>query len=460
MAGSHCRYATAVFLRRNSIAFAIPRICSILCNQGAGFAFRNHITAFEQTLIFVRELMNPIRHAPRLSVVALILSAALAGCGDKSKAQGAGGGMPPPEVATVTVAATPLTIFTELPGRLEASRVAQVRARVPGIVLKRTYKEGTDVKAGATLFRIDPASYQASYDSAEAALARAEANLTQTSLKVQRYKPLVETNAISKQEYDDAFAAQKQAAADVASAKAARVSARLNLGYASVESPISGRVGRAMVTEGALVGQGEATLLATVQQLDPIYVNLTQSSSEFLQLQRAMASGQLKKAGKDQAKVTLMTEDGQPYKLAGKLLFSDIAVDPSSGAVTLRAEFPNPDKLLLPGQYVRAKLEQGVRDDAIAVPQQAVQHDASGSTVMLVGTDGKVAAQPVTTGDAQGDKWLITKGLKAGDRVIVEGFQKVKPGATVKAVEWKAAQAPAAANNAKQPGADKKPEAK
>lgn len=367
--------------------------------------------------------------------------------------------MPPPEVATVTVAAAPLAITTELPGRLEASRVAQVRARVAGIVLKRTYKEGTDVKAGATLFRIDPASYQAAYDSAEAALARAEANLAQTSLTVQRYKPLVETNAISKQEYDAAVAAQKQAAADVASAKAARVNARLNLGYASVESPISGRVGRAMVTEGALVGQGEATLLATVQQLDPIYVNLTQSSSEFLQLQRAMANGQLKKAGKDQAKVTLTTEDGQPYKLAGKLLFSDIAVDPSSGAVTLRAEFPNPDKWLLPGQYVRAKLEQGVRDDAIALPQQAVQRDPSGSSVMLVGADGKVAAQPVKTGDAQGDKWVITEGLKAGDRVIVEGFQKVKPGATVKAVEWKAAQAPAA-NNAKQSGADKKPEAK
>ena len=386
--------------------------------------------------------MNPIRHAPGLSALVLTLSAALAGCGEKSaSAQAPGAGMPPPEVSVVTVAAAPLMVTTELPGRLDASRVAQVRARVPGIVQKRAYREGGDVNAGDVLFRIDPAPYQAAHDSAAAALAKAEANLTQTTLKAQRYQPLVETTAVSKQEYDDAVAAQKQAAADVAGAKAARENARLNLGYATVNSPISGRVGRAFVTEGALVGQGETTLLATVQQLDPIYVNLTQSSSEFLQLQRAMANGQLKKAGKDQAKVTLVAEDGQPYEQTGKLLFSDLSVDPSSGAVTLRAEFPNPNKVLLPGQYVRAKLEQGVNDKAITVPQQAVQRDPSGASVLLVGADDKVTVQTVKTGDAQGNTWIITEGLKAGDRVIVEGFQKIKPGAPVKTVQWKASPA-------------------
>jgi membrane fusion protein (multidrug efflux system) len=349
--------------------------------------------------------------------------------------------MPPPEVSVVTVAAAPLVVTTELPGRLDASRVAQVRARVPGIVQQRVYREGSDVKAGDVLFRVDPAPYQATYDSAAAALAKAEANHAQATLKAERYKPLVETSAVSKQEYDDTLTAQKQTAADVAAAKAARETARLNLGYATITSPISGRVGRALVTEGALVGQGEATPLATVQQLDPIYVNLTQSSSEFLQLKRAMANGQLKKAGKDQAKVTLVTEDGQPYELAGKLLFSDLSVDPSSGAVTLRAEFPNPNKMLLPGQYVRAKLEQGINNNAITVPQQAVQRDANGASVLLVGTDNNVTVQPVKTGNAQGSAWVITDGLKAGDRVIVEGFQKVHPGAPVKAVQWKASPA-------------------
>ncbi|RJG05128.1 efflux RND transporter periplasmic adaptor subunit [Noviherbaspirillum cavernae] len=381
--------------------------------------------------------MNSIHPVPRITAAVLILSA-LAACGDKGQnGQAQGGGMPPPEVSVVTVAPQRIVMSAELPGRLDASRVAQVRARVPGIVLKRVFREGSDVKAGDVLFRIDPAQYQAAYSSAEATLARAEANLAQATLKNQRYKPLVETNAVSKQEYDDTLTAQKQAAADVAAAKAARETARLNLGYATVNAPISGRVGRALVTEGALVGHNEATPLATIQQLDPIYVNLTQSSSEFLQLQRAMASGQLKKAGKDQARVTLVTEDGRAYAQAGKLLFSDISVDPSSGAVTLRAEFPNPDKFLLPGQYVRAQLEQGVQDNAITVPQQAIQRDQTGASVMLIGADGKVALQPVKTGEAQGNVWIVTEGLKAGDKVIVEGFQKVKPGAPVKAVPWK-----------------------
>lgn len=375
----------------------------------------------------------------------------LAGCGEKNAAaQTPGGGMPPPEVAVVTVQPERIVMTTELPGRLEATRVAQVRARVPGIVLKRTFEEGSDVKAGEVLFRIDAAPFQATYNSAQATLARAEANQAQANLKVQRYKPLVETNAISKQEYDDALTAQKQTAADVAAAKAAVETAKLNLGYATVNAPISGRIGRALVTEGALVGQGEATPLAMIQQLDPIYVNMTQSASELLQLKRAMESGKLKRVGRDQAKVTLVMEDGTAYPHAGKLLFSDVSVDENTGAVTLRAKFPNPDRFLLPGMYARARLEQAVDEKAITVPQQAVVRNQDTASVMLVGADGKVKAQTVKTGSAQDDKWIILDGLKAGDRVIVEGLQKAQPGAPVKAVPWKNPAASATPNAAPQ----------
>jgi membrane fusion protein (multidrug efflux system) len=409
-------------------------------------------------IIIMREFMRPVRHVPAIAAAVSMLL--LAGCGDKiSNAQAQGAGMPPPEVAIVSVAPQSIAMTTELPGRLEAARIAQVRARVPGIVTKRVFREGSDVKAGDILFRIDAAPFQATYNSVQAALAKAEANHAQANLKVQRYKPLVETNAISKQEYDDALTAQLQTAADVAAAKAARESARLNLGYATVTAPISGRVGRALVTEGALVGQGEATPLALVQQLDPIYVNVTQSSTEVMQLQRALANGQLKSAGKGQAKVTLLMEDGTAYPHPGKLLFSDLTVDQSSGAITLRAEVPNPDRSLLPGMYVRARIEQGIKDQAIAVPQQAVQRDPSGSSVMLVGADGKVAVQPVKAEAAQGSTWIISEGLKAGDRVIVEGFQKVRPGAVVKPVPWKQAASSEATQAAKTPSADQKPQA-
>ncbi|HVK95754.1 MAG TPA: efflux RND transporter periplasmic adaptor subunit [Noviherbaspirillum sp.] len=383
-------------------------------------------------------------------IAALVLMFSLAACGDKkTAAQGPGGGMPPPEVAVVTVTAERLALTTELPGRLEATRVAEVRARVPGIVTQRVFREGSEVKAGELLFRIDPAPFQASLNSAEAALEKAQANLAQANLKAQRYKPLVETSAISKQEYDDAVTAQKQAQADVAAAKAARETARLNLGYATVNAPISGRIGRALVTEGALVGEGEATPLAVVQQLNPIYVNVTQSANEALQLQRAMASGKLQKIGADAAKVTLLTEDGQAYPHPGKLLFSDLTVDQSTGAITLRAEVPNPDRFLLPGMYVRARIEQAVNEQAITVPQQAVQREGSGASVLVVADDGKVATRPVQANVAQGNHWIISEGLKPGERVIVEGFQKVAPGATVKAVPWKAA----APSNASQPQA-------
>jgi membrane fusion protein (multidrug efflux system) len=380
-----------------------------------------------------------MRSLPRLTQLSatLFLLYAIAGCGAKSEAPAA---PPPTEVSVVTIKPAPLGVTSEMPGRIEASRVAEVRARVPGIVLKRTFREGSDVKAGATLFLIDPAQFQANYNSAEAAVQRAEATLLQAQLKAKRYKPLVETNAVSKQEYDDVIAIEKQATADLASAKAARETAKLSLGYATVTSPIAGRVGRELVTEGALVGQGgDATPMAVVQQIDPLYVNMTQSSTEVLQLRRAMADGQLKSAGKDQLKVTLVTEDGQEYQHPGKLLFSDLTVDESSGAVTLRAEFPNPERLLLPGMYVRARVEQAVDENAITVPQQAVSQTPGGSAVMVVGADNKVTARPVKTGRANNNSWVIIDGLKEGDQVIVEGLQKVQPGATVKPVPWQKA---------------------
>jgi len=381
--------------------------------------------------------MNSVSSLHRLTRIALAIAvlSAVTACGKKSDA--AVNTTPPPaEVSVISIAPERLALTTELPGRLEATRIAEVRARAAGIVLRRNFREGSDVKAGEILFRIDPAPLQATYESTQAALAKAEANLTQVTLKAQRYKPLVEANAVSKQDYDDVIALQKQAAADVASAKAARQTASLNLGYATVTSPISGRIGRALVTEGALVGQGEATQLATVQQVDPIYVNLTQSSTDILKLQQAMKSGQLQSVGQGQAKVTLVTEDGRPYPQSGKLLFSDLTVDATTGTVTIRAEFPNPDHNLLPGMYVRAKLEQAVNDQAITVPQQAVTRDMTGATVFVVGADNKVAARTVKADNAQGDKWVVTDGLKTGDKVIVEGFQKIKPGAVVKPVPW------------------------
>jgi membrane fusion protein (multidrug efflux system) len=375
----------------------------------------------------------------------------LSACGDKA----APPPPPPPTVAFITVSPGTLTLSSELPGRTEASRIAQVRARTAGIVLQRVFKEGGDVKAGEVLFRIDPASFKASFDSAEAAVAKAEANLAQADLKVKRYKPLLAAQAVSQQEYDDAVTAQKQAAADLATSKAARTNAGLTLGYATVTSPISGRISRALVTEGALVGQGEATPMATVQQLDPIYVTITQSSTEVLQLQRALAAGKIKSAGKGEARVTLVTEDGQTYPQAGRLLFSDVSVDESTGSVSMRAEFPNPNRVLLPGMYVRARLDQGVSDAAITVPQQAVVRTPEGSSVLIVGADNKVISQPVTATANDGQNWVVSSGLKGGERIVVEGFQKAKPGAVVTPQPWKgpAGGAPAAAAPAAAPAA-------
>ena len=373
----------------------------------------------------------------------------LAGCGQGSAQPG--GGMPPAEVAVVTVQPGDVGIVTELPGRLEASRVAQVRARAAGIVLQRLFREGSDVRAGQPLFKIDPAPYAAQAASANAQLARAQANLGQAAALAQRYKPLVEANAISKQDYANAIAGEKQAEADVAAAKAAVQTAQINLGYATVTAPISGRIGRALVTEGALVGQGEATPLANVQQINPVYANFNQSSTEVLQLRRALAEGKLKRApGMESAQVRVVMDDGTVYPQVGRLLFSDLSVDPTSGQVALRAEVPNANGMLLPGMYVRVRLEQAKVGNAVLLPQQAVTRSAQGDTVMVVDKESKVASRPVKVGNEQEGNWVILGGLNPGDQVVVEGFQKIRPGAPVKAVPW---QKPGAAPAAPAPAA-------
>ncbi len=372
------------------------------------------------------------------------LAAILVACGPKTDApQPAAASAPPPvEVGVVTVTPGPVGLFTELPGRLEASRVAEVRARVAGILEERLFDEGSNVKAGQPLFQIAAAPYEASVASARAALARAQANQSQASVQVNRYKPLLDANAISRQDYDNAVAAQKLAQADIAAASAGLQTAKINLGYASVTSPIEGRIGRALVTEGALVGQGEVTKLAIVQQIDPMYVNFTQSTTEVLRLRKALESGSLNRANDaDAALVTILLEDGTPYGQAGKLLFTDLTVDPTSGQVTLRAQVPNPDKFLLPGMYVRVRLEQAQAADGILLPQQAVTRAASGDTVMVVGPEGKVSPRTVRLGPAQGSDWVVFDGLKAGELVMVDGFQKLRGNAPVKAVPWKASAA-------------------
>lgn len=384
------------------------------------------------------------RRRPHAWLAVLPLMLALAACGDKPPAGAAAGGMPPPpEVGVLTVAPGEVGLVTELPGRLEASRTAQVRARAAGIVLERLFREGSEVRAGQPLFRIDPAPYAAAASNAQAGLARAQANLAQTTMLAERYKPLVEANAISKQDYANAVAAQKSAEADVAAARASVQTAGINLGYASVKAPISGRIGRALVTEGALVGQGEATPLALIQQIDPMFVNFTQSANEVLALRRALDAGRLKRAGQDAASVTILLEDGTRHSRAGRLLFSDLSVDPTSGQVTLRAEVPNPGTVLLPGMYVRVQLEQARATDAILLPQQAVTRSGTGDSVMVVGSDGKPIPRPVKLGGEQGGQWVVLEGLKTGEQVMVDGFQKLRPGATVKPVPWRPGSPPA-----------------
>jgi membrane fusion protein (multidrug efflux system) len=339
--------------------------------------------------------------------------------------------MPPASVGVVTVTTGDIGLTTELPGRLEASRVAQVRARAAGILQKRLFTEGSEVKAGQSLFEIDASPYQATLASAQASLAKAEANLMQARAQAERYKPLMEAKAISQQEFIMAQAAHKQAEADVAIGKATVQTALINLNYATVSAPISGSIGRALVTEGALVGLSEATPLAVIQQIDPMYVNFTQSAADVFKLKAGLANGQFKQAGKGAASITLILEDGSSYAHTGRLLFTDLSVDATSGQVTLRAEVPNPQRQLLPGLYVRVKLQQAKVNSAILLPQQAVTRSVLGDSVMVVGADKHLTARPVKLGLVQDNQWVILDGLKTGEQVMVDGFQKLprgKPG--------------------------------
>jgi membrane fusion protein (multidrug efflux system) len=370
------------------------------------------------------------------TLLALSAAVLLSACGDKGAAAAApGGGMPPPSVGVVTATAGAAALSTELPGRLEPWRVAQVRARVSGVVLKRLFTEGSDVKAGQSLFQVDAAPYRATLESAQAAQGKAEANLAQAQANLQRNEPLAAAKAISQQEWVATQTALKQAQADVASAKAAVQTARLNVDYAAVISPISGRIGRSQVTEGALVGQGEATLLATVQQIDPLYVNFTQSASEAMHLRQSIEQGALKRTG-DASKVTVVLEDGSEYPLPGKLLFTDLTVDATSGQVTLRAELPNPKGLLLPGLYVKVRLQQAQAASAILLPQQAVTRGASGDTVLVVGPDHQVNPRPVKVSAGLDHQWVVSDGLKVGEQVVVDGFQHISPKTPVTPVPW------------------------
>jgi len=376
--------------------------------------------------------MRRVRASVRSLVVTAVI--ALAACG-KSEAP-APAGSAAPQVGVVVVQPQRVAITTELPGRTAATLVAEVRPQVTGIVQARRFTEGGEVKAGQVLYQIDPATYRAAHDSARAALARAEASLQTARLKAQRFKELVAIKAVSQQEADDAAAALQQGDADVAAARAAVESARINLGYTAVTSPISGRIGKSTVTEGALVTANQATALATVQKLDPVYVDVTQSSGSVLRLRRAFASGTLQRASDTAARVKLLLEDGTPYPLEGKLQFTDVTVEPSTGAIVLRALFPNPKGELLPGMYVRAIIEEGVRENAITVPQQAVTRDGKGdATALVVGADGKVEQRRLQTARTLGDDWLIDDGIKAGDRVIVDNLQRVRPGVQVQPVE-------------------------
>jgi membrane fusion protein (multidrug efflux system) len=342
--------------------------------------------------------------------------------------------MPPPAVSYLPAAAETVRITRELPGRIDAVRVAEVRARVAGILTEKSFQEGADVEAGQVLFRIDPAPLEAARESAAAALARAEANQLQAQSQLDRYQSLVRTNAVSKQDYDNAESAVKVTAAEVKAAAAALRSAELDLGYATVTAPIAGRAGKAAVTEGALVGQGEATLLAVIQQLDPIYLDFTQSSGDLLALRRAMDSGELARADEGQGKAVLLLEDGSEYPLPGRILFSEAAVDPSTGMVSLRAEFPNPEKLLLPGMFARVRVVQAVRENVVTVPQRAVTRQQGGAgSVLVVDESDHAQMRMIQTGEAVGDKWVVTTGLRPGDRVIIEGHLKARPGTPVAA---------------------------
>lgn len=391
----------------------------------------------------------PSMTLPRRPALATAITAAalLSACGKDPKPA------PPavPEVAILTMATTNVALNIALPGRTAPFLLAEVRARVDGIVQERRFTEGADVRKGEALYLIDPAPYRAAVKSAEAELQRAQATLASNVSQLNRNRVLVKENAVSKQEFETAEAAQLEAAADVAAAKAALEVARINLGYTTVTAPIAGRSSVSAVTQGAYVQGSAATLMTTIQQIDPMYVDLQQSSSEGLALRREIAAGRVRMEGTDAAKVSLQLEDGSTYSRSGTLAFSGVTVDQATGSVTLRARFPNPDKLLLPGMFVRASVSQGVRQGVMRVPATAVTRTPQGTaTVMIVGQDNKVALRTVRTGTLVDGFWLVDDGLKAGERVIVSGVQKLRPGTVVKVAAAPAATAPAAATAARQ----------
>lgn len=374
---------------------------------------------------------SPIKHLIFAVTLTLVLSACSQG---PSPTNAAAAPPPQPSVGVFVAQTADIPLITELPGRTAPYLIAEIRPQVTGLIKQRAFKEGSEVKAGELLYQIDPATYKAAYDTAKAGLARAEANLTAAKLKASRYAGLARIDAVSQQANDDAAVALKLAEADVAAARASIEQARIDLEFTRLAAPISGRIGRSTVTAGALVTANQSQALATVQQLNPIYVDLTQSSAELLRLRSALASGQLQQAGKVEMPVSLVLEDGSRYPQAGKLAFSEVSVDPATGSVTLRAVFPNPDGVLLPGMYVRARLEQAVASNAILIPHAGLTRDARGRAIALVVTaDDTVEARTIKAERSMGDQWVVIEGLVAGERIIVEGLQKVRPGAKVSA---------------------------
>ncbi|WP_312434367.1 efflux RND transporter periplasmic adaptor subunit [Janthinobacterium sp.] len=379
---------------------------------------------------------------PRLRPLAPVCLLTLAACSPASKPVASA----TPEVTVLTVHQSTVPLTVELPGRTAPFLIAEVRARVDGVVLKRSFTEGSDVRAGQALYQIDAAPYRATLASAQAQLQRAQANLVSNNAQLERYQVLIKGNAVSKQAYDNALAAQLQAAADVAAARAAVTSASINLAYTNVTAPIAGRSSVSQVTQGAYVQGGAATLLTTVQQIDPMYVDLQQSSAEGLALRRQLTEGSLARGGPEQAGVMLKLEDGSLYAHKGTLEFSGVTVNQATGSVTLRARFPNPQHLLLPGMFVRAEVNQGVRPGAMLVPAPAVTRNPQGeATVMLVDANNKAQQRTVVAATLLRGQWLVESGLKDGERVIVSGIQKLKPGSAVKVLQQPAA--PAVAQN-------------
>ncbi len=366
----------------------------------------------------------------------LLLMLALSACGKEDGHKQAGGPPPKPEVEIVVLHPQSVNLTTELPGRASPFRVADVRPQVSGVILKRLFIEGDAVKEGQQLYQIDPAPYEATLASAQASLLKAQASTAAAQSTVDRYRPLAVANAVSHQDLDNAVATLRQGQADIASAQAAIKTAEINLAYTKVLSPISGRTGRSAVTEGALVTADQTTALATVTQLDPIYVDVTQPSSAILRFRRELASGQIKGAGDNQAPVKLMLEDGTPYDQPGKLQFSEVTVDQGTGSITLRAIFPNPQNFLLPGMFLRATLEEGVRQNGILAPQQGITHNQRGEpTALVVGSNDKAELRTLTTERAIGEQWLVSSGLSDGDKLIVKGLQMVRPGGEVRPTE-------------------------